>query len=221
MCLLGGFAQLGLCEDPASAPRWPGRQPDGSVLLPNMWSLKPAGTQVDLADFPVNMAVHPDGKFAAILHAGNSAHEIHIVDIAKASVVQRVKVEETFYGLEFARSGKRLYASGAGSEVIRFFDFQASTGTLASEQRIVLRDAKERGIPAGLALSSDAQSLYVANVLGQKVAKVTLSGESNPVLDITCGLGNDAQIRGAFCLRPRPGAKRGRGGDYQACRGGP
>ena len=27
-----------------------------------MWSLRPAGVQVDLADFPVNIALHPDGK---------------------------------------------------------------------------------------------------------------------------------------------------------------
>jgi hypothetical protein len=29
-----------------------------------MWSLRPAGTQVDLADFPVDIALHPDGKLA-------------------------------------------------------------------------------------------------------------------------------------------------------------
>ena len=51
----------------AKPARWPGKQPDGSVLLPNMWSLRPAGTQVDLADFPVNIALHPDGKFAVVL----------------------------------------------------------------------------------------------------------------------------------------------------------
>jgi YVTN family beta-propeller protein len=190
LCLLGSLAANGFAAVPSVAPRWPGRQADGSVLLPNMWSLRPAGTQVDLADFPVNIAVHPDGKFAAILHAGNSAHEIHIVDIAKAAIVQRVKVEETFYGLEFAHSGKRLYASGAGNEVIRFFDFQASSGALAPEQRIVLRDSKQRGIPAGLALSSDAQSLFVANVLGQKVARVNLAEEASPVLEISIGAGS-------------------------------
>jgi YVTN family beta-propeller protein len=167
--------------------KWPGKQPDGSVLLPNMWSLRPAGVQVDLGDFPVNIAVHPDGKFAAILHAGHSAHEIQVLDIAGAKIVQSVKVEEAFYGLEFAQSGKRLYASGAGNEVIRYFDFNRETGTLGTEGQIVLRDAKERGIPAGMALSSDAQSLYVANVLGQKVAKVDLSGAASPVVNIGVG----------------------------------
>ena len=170
----------------SSLPRWPGRQPDGSVLLPNMWSLRPAGTQVDLADFPVNIALHPDGKLAAVLHAGYSAHEIAVVDIAKATVLNRTKVEETFYGIEFARDGKRLYASGAGSEVVRCFDFDAKAGTLGKEQEIRLRNVAERGIPAGLALTGDARHLYVANVLGQRVAKVDLNAKTN-VLDIIVG----------------------------------
>ena len=169
-------------------PRWPGKQPDGSVLLPNMWSLRPAGVQVDLADFPVNIALHPDGKLAAVLHAGYSAHEIAVVDIAKATVLNRTKVEETFYGIEFARDGKRLYASGAGSEVVRCFDFDAKAGTLGKEQEIRLRNVAERGIPAGLALTSDSQHLYVANVLGQRVAKVDLNAKTN-VLDIIVGPG--------------------------------
>ncbi|MSU27909.1 MAG: hypothetical protein EXS27_08345, partial [Pedosphaera sp.] len=176
---------------PAAAPnspsvRWPGKQSDGSVLLPNMWSLHPAGVQVDLADFPVNIALHPDGKLAVVLHAGYSAHEIAVVDIAKATVLNRTKVEETFYGIEFSRDGKRLYASGAGSEVVRCFDFDAKAGTLGKEQEIRLRNVAERGIPAGLALTGDAQHLYVANVLGQRVTKVDLNAKTN-VLDIIVG----------------------------------
>ena len=55
----------------ANAPvRWPGAQPDGSMLLPNQWSLRPAGTQSELGDFPVNLVVHPTGKFAAVQHCG-------------------------------------------------------------------------------------------------------------------------------------------------------
>ena len=175
--------------------RWPGRQPDGSILLPNLWSLQPAGTQVDVADFPVNIAVHPEGKFAAILHAGYSAHEIHILDIAKAQIVQRIPVEETFYGLEFAASGKRLYASGAGSEVVRFFDFDKTSGSLGEEHTLPLRDVKERGIPAGMALSADSHSLFVANVLGQKISRVELQGEGAPIVQIELGHGTQDAAR--------------------------
>ena len=191
LCVSMCFAALPVCSSLAGSiggkVRWPGKQPDGSVLLPNMWSLRPAGTQVDVADFPVNIAIHPDGKFAAILHAGNSAHEIQILDIHAAKIIQSVKIEEAFYGLEFAHSGNRLYASGAGNEVIRCFEFKPDNGPLGPEERIGIREAKERGIPSGMALSADAQSLYVANVLGQKVAKLDLSGQGLPVTDILFG----------------------------------
>src|SRR5436189_6214189 len=43
----------------AGQPVLPGKQSDGSVLLPNQWSLRPVGKQVELGDFPINVAVHP------------------------------------------------------------------------------------------------------------------------------------------------------------------
>src|SRR5512133_2197399 len=93
---------LALCA-PACAPRkqnhpsspavlWPGAQPDGSTLLPNQWSLRPVGRQVELGDFPVNIAVHPGGRFVAILHSGHSDHEILIVDILAGSVFSRTQL---------------------------------------------------------------------------------------------------------------------------------
>ncbi len=38
----------------------PGVQASGEILLPNQWSLKPAGRQITVGDFPVNIAVSPD-----------------------------------------------------------------------------------------------------------------------------------------------------------------
>ena len=48
----------------------PGLQRDGSVLLPNQWSLRPVGKQLPVGDFPINVALHPGGRFAAVLHGG-------------------------------------------------------------------------------------------------------------------------------------------------------
>jgi YVTN family beta-propeller protein len=173
------------------------------VLLPNMWSLRPAGTQVDLGDFPVNIAVHPGGRFAAVLHSGHGRHEVRVVEISAAKVVAEAKVDEAFYGLEFARDGSKLFASGAGFEVVRVFDFDASSGRLGAEQKLALRAVKERGIPAGLALTGDARSLYVANVLGQRVTKVDLAASIN-VMDIAVGPGGETQ---PARIKEQPGAK--------------
>src|ERR1700722_5128772 len=74
-------------EDNRPPVQLPGQQTDGSVLLPNQWSLRPVGRQIELGDFPINIAVHPQSRFAAILHSGYSKHGIMLVDLAIEKVV--------------------------------------------------------------------------------------------------------------------------------------
>lgn len=156
----------------ASKPELPGKKPDGSVLLPNQWSLRPAGKQIELGDFPINVAVHPGGRFAAVLHSGYSAHEIVVVDIASAKVVSRTPVRESFYGLEFSKDGRQLFCSGAGDEAVHLFTFRQ--GSLTNHHPIKLRDASLRAVPAGLAVDAAAARLFVANVWGDRVTRVDL-----------------------------------------------
>src|SRR5262245_3064847 len=67
--------------DPSPPPRLlPGVQPSGEIRLPNQWSLRPAGANVLLGDFPVNLALHPSGQYLAALHAGYGEHEIILLD---------------------------------------------------------------------------------------------------------------------------------------------
>jgi DNA-binding beta-propeller fold protein YncE len=153
----------------------PGLRADGSVVLPNQWSLRPVGRQIPLGDLPVNIAVHPDGRFAAVLHSGYSAHEIRIVDLALAQTVSTNKIHEAFYGLEFTRDGKALYCSGAGDEIVHAFDFQ--NGELVNHREIRLREPKQRGVPAGLAIDSAATRLFVANVWGHRVSRIDLGAD--------------------------------------------
>ncbi len=162
----------------------PGPQPDGSVLLPNQWSLRPAGRQVELRDFPINVAVHPAGRFAAILHSGYSRHQILVVDIAAAEVVSHSDVNQAFYGLEFARDGRTLFSSGAGDEVIHAFQF--GDGQLSEHREFKLRDIKERGVPAGLTVDSAARRLYAANVWGHRITRLELGPEPKAI-DLVIG----------------------------------
>ncbi|MBI5396509.1 MAG: beta-propeller fold lactonase family protein [Verrucomicrobia bacterium] len=172
-------------------PDLPGQRADGSVLLPNQWSLRPAGKQALLEDFPVNVAVHPSGKFAAVLHCGYSQHAIVVVNIATAEVVSRVALDEAFYGLEFSRDGKTLFSSGAGGEVIHRFAF--ADGHLSEHQEIALRDVKERGVPAGLAVDNDTRHVYVANLWGHRITEVDLTGEARPA-DLLFGTNTVATV---------------------------
>ena len=162
---------------PAGAS-WPGQKPDGSVLLPNQWSLRPTGRQVELGDFPVNIAVHPGGRYAAVLHSGYSQHEILVVDLTVPQVVSRVPLKEAFYGLCFSDDGKVLVCSGAGDEVVHRFEFRE--GKLLDHRKVRVRAVKERGVPAGLALNHAGTQVFTANVWGNSISGVSLQGEPNP-----------------------------------------
>src|SRR5437867_2559128 len=162
--LLNGIHATGQSGPRSSTPQWPGRRADGSVLLPNQWSLRPAGRQIGLGDFPVNIALHPTKPFAAILNAGYGAHEVMIVDLPAERVLSRTAIDEGFYGITFSPDGRSLFCSGAGDEVIHRFAFQ--NGNLAGDEQIRLRDPKIRGVPSGLAASRNGADLYVANVWG-------------------------------------------------------
>src|SRR4051794_27046410 len=102
---LGAAIALGQQPQPTKAmPQLPGVEADGAIRLHNTWTLRPVGKQLELGDYPVNIAVHPSGHYLAILHCGYGEHEIITVDIkaAKQRVVSRTTIEQGFYGLTFA-----------------------------------------------------------------------------------------------------------------------
>jgi YVTN family beta-propeller protein len=152
--------------------RLPGMQPTGQVLLPMQWSLQPAGRQIALGDFPVNIAMHPTQPFAAVLNAGYGAHGIEIVDLARSQVVFSVTLPQCFYGLCFDPEGKQLFASGAEHEVVHVFKF--ADGYLSDHREVRIADVKTKGVPAGVSRSKDGRTLYVANAWGGTLSLVPL-----------------------------------------------
>jgi DNA-binding beta-propeller fold protein YncE len=149
------------------------------MRLPNQWTLDPVGKQIALGDFPVNIAIHPAGRYAAVLHSGNSQHEVVIVDVRSGKVVSRVNLDESFYGLTFSPNGKTLYASGAGREVIHSFTFE--NGFLSAASDYKLRATDERGVPSGIAVTPDGKRLYAANLFKHTVSEVDLeTGKTVP-----------------------------------------
>ena len=162
---------------------WPGRQPDGSMLLPNQWSLRPAGTSIELGNFPVNLALSPDGRFAAILHCGYSRNQVVIVNLADGKTTGHANLSESFYGLTFSHDGRKLYCSGASSELIHTFTFEQ--GLLSAAGNVPLRRVEEQGVPAGLAIDPADRTIYAANLWNSRISRITLKNKS--VNDILLG----------------------------------
>lgn len=170
------------------AVRTPGPQPDGSVILPTQWSLRPAGRQIEVGDFPVSIAMHPNGRHAAVLHCGHGVHEVIVIDVEAGTIVSRTTVGEAFYGIAFDAEGRLLYVSGSSGETVRRFRFDA--GALVPDAVLPLRPASARGVPAGIAVSSDGGLLYVANLWGHSVSRVDLRrmGAPDAVKDLGLGI---------------------------------
>lgn len=150
----------------------PGMQRDGQMLLPTQWSLKPAGKQLVLGDYPVAIAMHPLAQFAAILHAGYGDHEVIIVDTKELRIVSRASLPQTFVGICFNSSGSELFVSGAEKEVVYRFAFRE--GYLQELRQLRIAEVRETKVPAGLSCSHDDQRLFVACPWGQQVISVLL-----------------------------------------------
>jgi DNA-binding beta-propeller fold protein YncE len=169
----------GLCtasNHAEDAVKWPGLAPDGSMQLPNQWSLRPAGSHVEVGDFPVNIATSPDGNFAVLLHAGHGQNELVAVDLAERKITSRADVSEAFYGLAFAKDGRGVFCSGASGEEV--FKFSFKDGMLSDGGTMPLRNARQRGVPAGVALDDDGRTLFAANLWAGTVTRVNLVDKS-------------------------------------------
>ena len=162
----------------------PGVRDDGRVQLPNQWSLRPAGRQTLLGDFPVNLAVHPDGRYVAALHAGMSTHEIILLELSEGRAVLRARatLEAAFYGICWSADGTRLYCSGGPKERVESFAF---AGGQLGERRTwsaLPPDAPQATcVPAGVAVTRDGRTLCVAGLRGHEVVALDVAGQQPPL----------------------------------------
>jgi DNA-binding beta-propeller fold protein YncE len=163
---------------------WPGLSRSGAVLLPNGWSLKPAGRQAKLGDFPVAIAEHPSEPVLAVLHAGHGEHEVVTLDSASGKVIGRVALKESFQGLAWSSDGKRLFVGGGFDDVVYRFDHGAGLLSNRFEIKYPPRAGKGPRVPAGLVVSGDGETLWVANVFSQSLAKFDGSGNLQSELDL-------------------------------------
>jgi YVTN family beta-propeller protein len=160
-------------EPPRTPPTWPGLKRSGEVLLPNGWSIKPAGRQSPLGDFPILIAECPTEPVLAVLHAGYGDHEVVTVNPADGKVIGRAVIPETFGGLAWSKDGETLYVGGGFDDVIYRFDHK--DGLLGGRTTLrISQGERGRKMPAGLALADDERTLWVASAFGHSVVKLDL-----------------------------------------------
>ena len=137
----------------------PGDLSSRRVALPNGWYLTPAGKVLQLGDLPLNIALSPNGKLAAVTNNGQSTQMIHLVDVRKETVSDSVVIGKSWLGLVFSDNGKELYASGGNDNWIIKYKVRRKKLINADTIRIG-KPWPEKISIAGLALDGRKKVIY-------------------------------------------------------------
>ncbi|MDR7073104.1 bifunctional YncE family protein/alkaline phosphatase family protein [Fictibacillus barbaricus] len=168
---------LGSTSTYAAYSKIVGPRKDGTAVTPHGWMVTPAGDQLTLGDFPMGGALSPDHRYLIVSNDGQGEQSIQVVDTQTQKIIQTIpyKSPESLYlGVAFSPDGRTVYASAGGNNKIRTYDFEK--GKLTEQSPTNLTDSsKTNFFPAGISVSQNGQSLYVANNLDHSVSKVDLS----------------------------------------------
>ena len=130
------------------------------IMLPNGWSLSPAGRSVELGDLPLNIAVSGSERFIAVTNNGQSTQTIQLIDPKTEKVLDKVEIPKSFYGLEFSRDDRFLYASGGNDNWILKYEI-ANSKLLIRDTLKLGKPWPEKISPVGLEIDDDRNLLYV------------------------------------------------------------
>src|SRR5450759_505642 len=131
-----------------------------SVLLPNGWRLTPVGKLLPLGDLPLNIAVSPSKKLAAITNNGESDQTIQLVDIEREIILDSIIIRKAWLGLTFSDDGNFLYASGGNDN--RIIRYAIRNNHLSVYDSIIIGDPWPVKISiAGIAIDDSKNRLYV------------------------------------------------------------
>lgn len=139
----------------------PSTQPTAKkVLLPNGWTLSPAGRSLPLGDLPLNIALSPSKKLMAVTNNGQSTQTIQLIDPVAEKVLDNIEIPKSWYGLKFSNDEKFLYASGGNDNWI--LQYAIDNKKLKLIDSIKLGDKWPVKIsPAGIDIDATTKTMYV------------------------------------------------------------
>ena len=144
--------------------------------LPTGRLLDPAGVTRPVGQMPLGMIPSPSGSRLVLLLGGWREHGLQVVD-RTGRVRQTIPQAAAFVGLAFSGLGTSLYASGGNTDVLYRYTWKGDSAQLADSIVLAPRSPGKDGThyPAGLALSTDGRTLYVAENLADSLAVIDVS----------------------------------------------
>jgi len=145
---------------------------DKGFLLPNGWTISPAGAQVSITDLPLNIIPLADGRHALVATSGFNTHNLSLVDLDDRKVIANVSVRQSWFGLALDEPSGKVWWSGGGSDLINTFEIKAKSLTQTDEPSPQPRERSktkgDRGEPrpfrSGLTLDKEHKTLYTLDI---------------------------------------------------------
>eukprot|EP01133_Synstelium_polycarpum_P011158 gene11158-12998_t len=139
----------------------PTNDPSASkILLPNGWSLSPAGRSLPLGDLPLNIQLSRSGKLLAVTNNGQGKQTLQLIDPKKESLLDQVPIGKSWYGLQFSADDKTLYVSGGNDNIILAYALAGQKLGKADTIRLGKAWPKEKISPTGIAVDEQKAVLY-------------------------------------------------------------
>jgi YVTN family beta-propeller protein len=170
LLLCGALACTVSAEDKPK-PQFPG-QTDKGFLLPNGWTLTPAGKHVVLTDLPLNIIPLADNKHALVATSGYNKHELSLIDLASQQVVDKQTVRESWFGLATTPAQDRVWWSGGGANQLHVFDLKDNKLTHTSDERV--NPDKQKEFKSGILLNPKKDLLYSLDINKASLAVYSL-----------------------------------------------
>ncbi len=153
----------------------PGPQSDGTILLPNGWSISPAGKQIPLSTLPMSAALSPDEHYLLVLNGGFLPPSISVINLQTETETARVPVKDAWLGLTFNKAGDKVYVGGGSEACVFEFGFEKGKLTPQRTFPVVARQQKKPSDHVGdVLLGPEGRFLYAANVFRDNVTVVNV-----------------------------------------------
>ena len=170
----------------------PGARDGSRILLPNGWSLSPAGRQLDIGELPLNMAVTPDDHYLITTDNGTAEQTLSIVDLEKWALVRKVPIPKAWVGLRMFDSGRRLLVSGGNDNLVYVFGFRDGNLTLQDSLIVAAPRPAAKVWIAGLDIDESSGFIFAAGKEDQSMNVLRLGDKSPsrriplPAVPYTC-----------------------------------
>src|SRR6476620_12438656 len=163
----------------AERKQFPGQKQDG-FLLPNGWTISPAGEQVPLRDLPLNIVPMSHGRQALVATSGYNAHELTLVDLESKDIKRSQTVRQSWFGIAISPNEDKLWWSGGGGAALHVFGLKDGKLVRADKGDPTAdpggNDKGKKSFRSGLALDERRNVLYSLDIDAGQLIAIDLSG---------------------------------------------